>query len=99
MELIWIILGSLFIIAGLIGAFLPIVPGLPFSYLGLVILQFLYSPFSISFMIFWALIVVLVGFVLDNIIPAWGTKKFGGTPYGITGSVIGLIAGIFSFLP
>lgn len=99
MELIWIILGSLFIIAGLIGAFLPIVPGLPFSYLGLVILQFLYSPFSISFMIFWALIVVLVGFVLDNIIPAWGTKKFGGTPYGITGSVIGLIAGIFFFPP
>lgn len=99
MELIWIILGSLFIIAGLIGAFLPIVPGLPFSYLGLVILHFLYSPFSISFMIFWALIVVLVGFVLDNIIPAWGTKKFGGTPYGITGSVIGLIAGIFFFPP
>ncbi|MEX2604365.1 MAG: DUF456 family protein [Gracilimonas sp.] len=95
MELFWIILGAIFIIAGLIGAFLPVIPGLPFSYIGLLILQFLYAPFTISFLIIWAAIIIMISFVLDNVIPAWSTKKFGGSPYGVTGSVVGLIAGLF----
>lgn len=95
MEIFWIILGAAFIVAGLIGAFLPVVPGLPFSYIGLLILQLLYTPFSISFMLVWLVIVILLGFVLDNVIPAWATKKSGGSAYGIAGSVIGLVAGLF----
>jgi len=95
METILIIIGALFILAGLAGAFLPVVPGLPFSYFGLLILQFLHAPFSVMFLIFWAVVVITVGFFLDNIIPAWGTKKFGGSSYGITGSVVGLIFGLF----
>ncbi|MEX0724344.1 MAG: DUF456 family protein [Gracilimonas sp.] len=95
MEIFWIILGAIFIIAGLIGAFLPVVPGLPFSYVGLLILQLLHASFSITFMLVWLGIVILFGFVLDNVIPAWATKKFGGSPYGIAGSVVGLIAGLF----
>lgn len=95
METILLIIGALFILAGLAGAFLPVVPGLPFSYFGLLILQFLYAPFSVLFLIVWAGIVILVGFILDNVIPAWGAKKFGGSSYGVTGSVLGLIAGLF----
>jgi uncharacterized protein YqgC (DUF456 family) len=95
MEIFWIILGAIFIIAGLIGAFLPVVPGLPFSYVGLLILQLLHAPFSITFMLIWLGIVILFGFVLDNVIPAWATKKFGGSAYGVTGSIVGLIAGLF----
>ena len=95
MEILIIIVGALLMLIGLAGAFLPVVPGLPFSYLGLLILQFLYAPFSLTFLLVWAFIVVLVGFVLDNVIPAWATKKFGGSPYGVTGSVAGLIAGLF----
>lgn len=95
METLLLIIGSLFIVAGLAGAFLPVVPGLPFSYVGLLILQFLYAPFSLTFMLVWAGIVILFGFVLDNVLPAWITKKSGGSAYGITGSVIGLMAGLF----
>lgn len=95
MEIIWIILGAVFIIAGLIGAFLPIVPGLPFSYVGLVILQLLHAPFSILFMLIWLAVVLVFSFVLDNLIPAWATKRSGGSPYGITGCMIGLVAGLF----
>lgn len=95
MEIIWIIIGAAFIIAGLIGAFLPIVPGLPFSYLGLLILQLLHAPFSITFMLVWLGIAILFGFVIDNVIPTWMTKRSGGSPYGIMGSMIGLIIGLF----
>lgn len=98
MELIWIILGALLILFGLIGAFLPVIPGLPFSYAGLIVLQLLYSPFSTTFMVVWAIIVAVILF-LDGVIPAWGTKKFGGTPWGVSGSVVGLILGILFFPP
>lgn len=95
MEIIWIILGAAFVIAGLIGAFLPVVPGLPLSYIGLLILQLVHTPFSISFMLVWLGVVIVFGFVLDNVIPAWATKKSGGTAYGVAGSMIGLIVGLF----
>lgn len=95
METFILIIGSLFILAGLVGAFLPVVPGLLFSYVGLLILQFLHAPFSLTFLLVWAGIVILFGFVLDNVLPAWVTKKSGGSAYGITGSVIGLMVGLF----
>ena len=95
MEIILVILGALCIIAGFIGAFLPVFPGLPVSYGGLLILQLVHTPFSMSFMLVWLGLVIFIGFVLDNVIPAWATKKSGGSPFAVTGSVIGLIAGLF----
>ncbi|MDR9418244.1 DUF456 domain-containing protein [Gracilimonas sp.] len=95
METILLILGALCIIAGFIGAFLPVLPGLPISYTGLLILQLLYAPFTVSFMLIWLGLVILFGFVLDNVIPAWATKKSGGSPFAVTGSVVGLIVGLF----
>jgi uncharacterized protein YqgC (DUF456 family) len=99
MELIWIILGALCIIIGLIGAFLPILPGLPFSYLGLLILQFSgVATFSTTFLVVWAIVIVAI-LVLENALPAYTTKKFGGTTYGSTGSLIGMVMGMFFFPP
>ncbi|MFA5667953.1 MAG: DUF456 domain-containing protein [Balneolaceae bacterium] len=94
MEIIWITFGTLFIFIGLIGSFLPVIPGLPFSYLGLIILQLTLAPFSATFMLVWLAIIILL-MVLDNVLPTWGTKKLGGTPYGIWGSILGLLVGIF----
>ncbi|MBO4381953.1 MAG: DUF456 domain-containing protein, partial [Bacteroidales bacterium] len=33
--------------------------------------------------------------VLDYVVPAWGTKRFGGTPAGTKGSTIGLLVSVF----
>lgn len=99
METIIIIFGIILIVIGLIGAFLPIMPGLPFSYAGLLILQLLNDPpFSVAFLILW-LAIVIGAMVLDNVIPVYGTKKYGGTKFGIAGSTIGMIVGIFVFPP
>ncbi|HLR26943.1 MAG TPA: DUF456 domain-containing protein [Fodinibius sp.] len=95
METFLVIAGALLMVAGFIGSFLPILPGLPLSYLGLIGLQLTSkSPFSITFFLIWALIIA-AAMVLDNVIPAYGTKKFGGSSYGVWGSVIGMLAGLF----
>lgn len=95
METIIIILGALLIVAGLLGSFLPVLPGPPISYIGLLLLQLTATPpFSVQFLVIWALIVVAV-MVLDNVVPAWGARKYGGSPYGVWGSIVGLVAGFF----
>lgn len=95
METILIIIGAALILLGLIGVFIPMLPGLPFSYAGILILQFVHQPFTLLFLLVWAVLVIVISFVLDTVIPAWSTSKFGGTAYGVTGSLIGLTVGIF----
>ena len=95
MDFILILLGAGCIIAGFLGSFLPVLPGPPLSYIGLVLLQCTSAhPFSWTFMILWLLVVVALA-VLDNIIPAWTTKRSGGSAYGIWGSIAGMIVGLF----
>lgn len=95
METIIIILGAILIIAGLLGSFLPVLPGPPISYVGMLLLQLTSTPpFSIKFLIIWALVVIAI-MILDNVVPAWGARKYGGTPYGVWGSIVGLVAGFF----
>ena len=95
METVIIILGVLLILAGLLGSFLPVLPGPPISYVGLLLLQLTSTPpFSIQFLVIWALIVIAI-MILDNVVPAWGARKYGGSPFGVWGSIVGLIAGFF----
>jgi len=99
METIFIIIGAILMLTGFIGAFLPVLPGLPFSYAGLLILQLTEpTPFTLRFMIVWAVIVVMIQF-LEQIASVAGAKRMGATSYGIWGSVIGAVAGIFIFPP
>ena len=99
MDILLIVLGALFIISGVLGCVLPIIPGPPLSYIGLLLLHFTERyQFSSKFLIIWAIITVVV-YVLDYLIPAWGTKKFGGSKRGVFGSIIGLVIGMFFFPP
>jgi uncharacterized protein YqgC (DUF456 family) len=99
MDYILISLGIIFIISGILGCVLPVLPGPPLSYAGLLLLHFTSKfQFESRFLIIWAIITTLV-YALDYVIPAIGTKKFGGSKWGVWGSVIGLVVGIFFFPP
>jgi uncharacterized protein len=91
MEWLWIILGIVLVIVGIIGSFLPVVPGPPIAYLGLLLQQLREpNPFTTQFLVIWVVLVV-VSLVLDYVIPIWGTKKFGGSKYGVWGSTLGFL--------
>ena len=86
-------------IAGILGCVLPLVPGPPLNFLGLLLLHFTSRvQFSTQFLLLWGIITATVYF-LDLVIPAWGTKKFGGSKKGVWGSMIGLLIGMFFFPP
>jgi uncharacterized protein YqgC (DUF456 family) len=92
------ILGGIMMIAGILGCLLPVLPGPPLSFAGLLLLHFTrFADFSTTFLITWGCVTILVT-VLDYVVPIWGTKKFGGSKYGMWGAGIGLVVGIF-FLP
>ena len=99
MEYFLLILGLLLMIVGIIGSLLPALPGSPISWVGILML-YLCEGISINYWILAVtlLIAVIIG-ILDYIIPAKGTKYFGGSKYGIWGTNIGLVVGIFAPIP
>ena len=95
MDLAWTVVGGIFMVLGLAGCLLPFLPGPPFSYAGLLMLQLKgTAPFGTKFLLVWALVVTLIT-ALDYVVPIYGTKRFGGTKYGMWGCAIGLVIGIW----
>ena len=95
MDIVLLVLAGICLIVGIIGCIVPGLPGVPVSYVGLWIAQASERvDFSWQMLLVWGIVTIVVS-VLDYIIPAWGTKRFGGTKYGVWGSTIGLFVGLF----
>jgi uncharacterized protein YqgC (DUF456 family) len=99
MDIFLLILGFLLTLLGLVGSFLPILPGPITGWFGLLLF---YStkiiPSDWTFLGITLAIAILI-WVLDYVIPAIGTKRFGGSKYGVYGTTIGLIVGLLSPIP
>lgn len=99
MEILILIGIGILLLLGIIGCFVPIIPGPPISYGGLLVFQF-FSSYSIQENILWLIaFVVFAVTIFDIWVQIYGVKKFGGTKKAVNGSIIGLIIGIFSFPP
>lgn len=99
MDVLLLIIGFVFMIVGIFGSFMPVLPGPSISWLGLLLLYFT-TVVPVNYWILGITFFITVAIsVLDYVIPAKGTKKFGGSSYGIWGTNIGLIVGIFAPIP
>ncbi|NND51768.1 MAG: DUF456 domain-containing protein [Flavobacteriaceae bacterium] len=99
MDIFLVILGILFMFLGIIGSFLPVLPGPLTSWVGLLLLHLTDAvPMNWTFLII-TLFVALAIWLLDYFIPAIGTRKFGGSRAGMIGTTIGLIIGIIFLGP
>lgn len=93
-DILLIVLASILILTGLIGCVLPVIPGPPISYLGILTLHFTsFASFTLTTHLLLAGLAVVVT-IIDYIVPVWGTKKAGGSKWGIWGATIGLIVGL-----
>lgn len=99
MDLILEITGLLLAFLGIVGSFIPIIPGPLTSWLGLFILHQSERIQSDTTFLTITFLIALAVFLLDYVIPALGTKKFGGSKKGIIGSTIGLIFGLLFLGP
>lgn len=99
MDILCIFLGFLLMLVGIAGSILPVLPGTPISWLGLVVLYLAPSlAFDWTFIIITGIVAIGI-YIMDYIIPALGTKRFGGSRAGAWGTTIGLVIGIFAPIP
>lgn len=100
MEWILISIGFIFLVAGILGSIVPIVPGPPLAYLSLLFMEGARTgdQFSTTFLVTMAGVSILAA-LIDNILPLVGAKIYGASKSGIWGAVIGLLLGAWFFPP
>ncbi|MFP4621356.1 MAG: DUF456 domain-containing protein [Bacteroidales bacterium] len=99
MDIVLLVLGIILMLVGILGCILPVLPGPPLSFGGLLLLHFTkFAEYTTTLLVILAIVAIAVT-ILDYFVPIWGTKRFGGTKYGSWGATIGVVLGIFLFPP
>ena len=99
MDILLLVIGFAFMIAGVLGSFLPVLPGPGLSLIGLILLYFTEAVPMNYWILGIAIVITVILSILTYVIPAKGTKRFGGSSYGVWGTNIGLVVGIFAPIP
>ena len=98
MDILLMVLSFLLLVASIVGCVLPVLPGPPLAYTGILLLHLTDKVhFTTHQLIIW-LVVVVVLQVVDYITPLLGSKYSGGTSFGNRGCIAGTILGMF-FMP
>lgn len=91
-----ITIGIILLVIGLVSCVLPPLPGPPIAYIALLLEYFALdrkTDLPPWLLVTYAVITIII-LIIDNFIPVWSTKKFGGTKAGVRGCFIGLLFGI-----
>ncbi len=99
MEIFLITLGGVLLVSGFVGSILPVIPGPPISYVGLIAMHLTEAyGFTAELLAIYGVLSGLV-VLLDYVIPIYGSRQFGASQYGIWGTGIGAILGAIFFPP
>ena len=98
MEIFILVSIGFLLLLGVIGCFIPVLPGPLLSYIALLLYHFFFNTINIYSLMLIALAVVFIS-ILDYFLQLYGVKKAGGGKYAIRGSVIGILLGVFLFPP
>ncbi len=95
---VWFVVGALFLV-GLIGAFVPVVPGAPLIVLGALV----YAAVTRFEVIGPGRLVILaaiaaIAWGVEHVAGAFGAKRSGGSRWAVVGALIGAVVG-FVFFP
>lgn len=99
MDILLAILALVLSVLGIVGCIVPILPGVVLSYAGLLCAWGAsYSQLSGTTLLLWLALTAAVS-AADYFLPAWMTRRFGGSRAGAIGATIGVFAGFVFFPP
>jgi len=89
----------LLILVGVVGALLPVLPGIPLIFGGILIAAWIgdFQQISALTVVVMAILAVF-GIVIDYVAAAVSAKKAGASRQGVIGAAIGTIVGVFTGL-
>ncbi len=96
-----VIIGSILVLCGLAGCFLPVLPGPPLSFGAVLLLGLAMrgaAPLSVTLLAVLGVVTLVVS-VVDYVVPLIGARQFGASRWGMWGALIGLVAGLVLFPP
>ena len=91
MYILFTIIGFLLLFFGILGAFIPFIPGPPVSFLGILLISYLHDFTFINFdnLFYFAVVAGLITF-LDYWLQVYSVKIFGGGKFSLIGVIIGI---------
>jgi uncharacterized protein len=99
-EVLGFILALLVMLAGVVGAVLPALPGTPLIFLAALGHRLWFGNHSASWLVVVALAVLAAfSMVMDFVATTYGAKRLGSTWRGMTGAVVGAMLGLFILPP
>lgn len=95
LQIIYLVLASIIILAGVLGVIFPILPGVPLIFAG-ILFYALVTHFTVvtPVLLIWLGVFTLISLIFDYLSRFWGAKRFGASKWGIAGLILGLIVGI-----
>ena len=99
MDIVLSIAAFLLAFLGIVGCIVPALPGPLIGYAGLLCAGFAsYTSMGAFELIVWCAAAAGVS-IADYLLPAWMTRRFGGSRAGAIGATVGVFAGFFLFPP
>jgi hypothetical protein len=100
LDIAMTVLGVVAVGAGFVGCVLPVLPGPPVSFIGLILVSLAggWDTYSTALLIVLAVASIVVT-ALDYVLPAVTSKRAGAGKPGVWGSVVGLLVGMIFFPP
>lgn len=96
-QILYIISAALIII-GLLGVFLPILPGIPLAYAGMVLVAWAGGFKEISVLVLILLgLLTLASVAIDFLASALGAKRAGASKLAVVGAALGSLIGMIFF--
>jgi uncharacterized protein len=100
MDTFLYVIAAALIVAGLIAAIVPALPGIPLIFAGIWLIAGLDHYHHLG--LWWLLGIALIGTIgltLDLLAGALGAKRAGASPRAVSGALVGTIVGLFFGLP
>src|SRR4249920_1674102 len=99
-QLVLYILGGLLIVVGLVGVIVPVLPGLPLMFAGMLLAAWADHFQRVPV---WLIVILglmsLIALVADFLATAFGAKRFGAGKLAVLGAALGTLGGLFFWIP